>query len=96
MAGRVAALRNAADSNSVRQAEFNASFVLLQYYGYLRRKPTDAPDGNDDGYQFWLMKLNSIGGDFVQAELVKAFLVSRRVPAALWTMMHNMEETLSA
>jgi hypothetical protein len=75
-AGRLAALRNVADSNSVRQAEFNASFVLMQYYGYLRRNPTDAPDGNDDGYQFWLTKLNSFGGNFVQAEMVKAFLVS--------------------
>jgi hypothetical protein len=75
-AGRVAALRNVADSNSVRQAEFNGAFVLMQYYGYLRRNPTDAPDSNDDGYQFWLAKLNSFGGNFVQAEMVKAFLVS--------------------
>jgi hypothetical protein len=74
--GRVAALRNVADSNSVRQAEFNASFVLMQYYGYLRRNPTDAPDSNDNGYQFWLAKLNSFGGNFIQAEMVRAFLLS--------------------
>ena len=74
--GRVAALRSVANSNSVHQAEFNASFVLMQYYGYLRRNPTDPPDGNDDGYQFWRTKLNSFGGNFVQAEMVRAFLLS--------------------
>ncbi len=76
MQGRAAALRKVADSTSIRRAEFNAAFVLLQYFGYLRRNPTDAPDGNDDGYQFWLSKLNQFGGDFVTSEMVKAFLVS--------------------
>ncbi|HKP48277.1 MAG TPA: Calx-beta domain-containing protein [Pyrinomonadaceae bacterium] len=76
LAGRVAALRSATDANSVKAAEFNADFVLMQYYGYLRRNPTDAPDSNDDGYQFWLTKLNSFGGNFVQADMVKSFLVS--------------------
>lgn len=75
-AGRVAALRSVADSVSVRQAEFNTSFVLMQYYGYLRRNPTDLPDLDDSGYQFWLNKLNSFGGNFQAAELVKSFLVS--------------------
>jgi hypothetical protein len=75
-AGRVAALRSVTDSNSVRTAEFNPSFVLMEYFGYLRRNPTDPPDGNDNGYQFWLTKLNSFGGDFQKADMVKAFLVS--------------------
>jgi hypothetical protein len=35
----------------------------------------DAPDGNFDGYQFWLNKLNQLG-NFVDAEMVKAFLLS--------------------
>ncbi len=75
-AGRVAALRSVTDSASVTKAEFNPAFVLLQYYGYLRRNPTDLPDTNDDGYQFWLAKLNQFGGNFEQAEMVKAFLNS--------------------
>jgi hypothetical protein len=75
-AGRAAALRAVADSDSVRQAEFNSAFVLMEYFGYLRRNPTDAPDNNDDGYQFWLTKLTSAGGDFRQAEMVKAFITS--------------------
>jgi hypothetical protein len=74
--GRVAALRNVTDSDSVNDAEFNAAFVLLQYYGYLRRNPTDQPDNNDNGYQFWLNKLNTFGGNFINAEMVKAFILS--------------------
>ena len=64
------------DSNSVRQAELIPSFVLAEYYGYLRRNPTDAPDNSDAGYQFWLAKLNSFNGDFVKAEMVRAFILS--------------------
>jgi hypothetical protein len=65
------------DSASVRQAEFNAAFVLLEYFGYLRRNPTDLPDdASDAGYQFWLTKLNQFNGDFIRAEMVKAFISS--------------------
>ena len=69
-AGRAAALRVVADSNSVRAAEFNTAFVLLQYHGYLRRNPDEV------GYNFWLTKLNQFNGNFVEAEMVKAFITS--------------------
>jgi CSLREA domain-containing protein len=75
-AGRTAALRSVGDSDSVGQAEFTPTFVLMQYFGYLRRNPTDAPDNNDSGYQFWLAKLNQFGGDFRRADMVKAFITS--------------------
>ena len=75
-AGRTAALRSVADSDSIGQAEFSPTFVLMQYFGYLRRNPTDAPDNNDSGYQFWLAKLNQFGGDFRRADMVKAFITS--------------------
>ncbi len=75
-AGRVAALRNIVESQSIINAEVSPAFVLLQYHGYLRRNPTDLPDANDSGYQFWLAKLNSFGGDFRKAEMVKAFIAS--------------------
>jgi hypothetical protein len=75
-AGRVAALRSVADSNTLRTAEFSPSFVLAQYFGYLRRNPIDPPDSNDSGYQFWLSKLNSFNGDYRRAEMVKAFISS--------------------
>jgi hypothetical protein len=74
--GRVAALRSVVEAASLQFAEFNPSFVLMQYYGYLRRNPTDLPDTNDAGYQFWLGKLNTFNGNFVNAELVKAFITS--------------------
>jgi cytochrome c peroxidase len=69
-AGRAAALRKVAESGSLTRAELIPSFVLMEYFGYLRRDPDEA------GYQFWLAKLNQFGGDFVQAEMVKAFLSS--------------------
>jgi Calx-beta domain/Domain of unknown function (DUF4214) len=75
-AGRVAALRSVSDSDSLRAAEFAPSFVLMQYFGYLRRNPTDAPDASDAGYQFWLSKLEQFGGDFQKAEMVRAFILS--------------------
>jgi hypothetical protein len=75
-AGRAAALTSVTDSAAVMTREFSPSFVLMQYHGYLRRNPTDAPDGNDNGYQFWLTKLNQFSGDFRQSEMVKAFIVS--------------------
>jgi hypothetical protein len=74
--GRAAALRSVTESASVTNAELNPAFVLSEYFGYLRRNPTDAPDTNDTGYQFWLSKLNQFNGDFVKAEMVKAFISS--------------------
>jgi hypothetical protein len=73
---RAEVLRAIAENPKVAQAEFNRAFVLMQYFGYLRRNPNDAPDGNFVGYDFWLDKLNSFNGDFNRAEMVKAFLSS--------------------
>lgn len=39
--------------------------------------PDDPPDDNMDGYHFWLTKLNQFNGDFIAAEMVKAFIVSQ-------------------
>ncbi len=36
-----------------REAEFNAAFVLAEYFGYLRRNP------DEGGFQFWLDVLNN-------------------------------------
>jgi len=58
------------------QQEFNSAFVLMQYFGYLRRDPNTGPDTNFDGYNFWLTKLDTFNGNFRQAEMVKAFLLS--------------------
>jgi hypothetical protein len=58
--GRAAALRIVIESGTVFNAEYNSAFVLMQYYGYLRRNPDDAPDNNFAGYDFWLRKINSL------------------------------------
>ena len=69
-------LKVIAESQSLRQGEFNRAFVLMQYYGYLRRNPDDAPDANFGGWRFWLDKLEQFNGNYVQAEMVKAFITS--------------------
>jgi hypothetical protein len=73
---RATVLRKISEKPSFRQAEFMRSFVMMEYFGYLRRNPDDAPDGNLNGYNFWLAKLNQFNGDFIKAEMVKAFINS--------------------
>jgi hypothetical protein len=73
---RATALRKIAESPAVSLKEKNPAFVLMQYFGYLRRNPNDAPDNDLTGYEFWLEKLNDHGGDFHAAEMVRSFLVS--------------------
>lgn len=48
----------------------------MQYYGYLRRNPDCPLDSDFRGWEFWLNKLNEFNGNFIDAEMVKAFLVS--------------------
>jgi hypothetical protein len=69
-------LRKVADNATFKAREFNPAFVLMQYFGYMRRNPDDPPDTDFSGYNFWLAKLNSFGGDFREAEMVKAFLLA--------------------
>jgi hypothetical protein len=73
---RAQVLRAGAENSQLVQQEFNRAFVLMQYFGYLRRNPNDLPDSNFDGYNFWLNKLNSFNGNFINAEMVKAFISS--------------------
>jgi hypothetical protein len=76
LAARARAFRLIAENATLVQQEFNKAFVLMEYFGYLRRNPNDVPDTNFSGYNFWLAKLNQFGGNFINAELVKAFIVS--------------------
>ena len=77
-AARARALRDVAENTLLKNQEINKAFVLMQYFGYLRRNPNDPPEAGLDfaGYNFWLGKLNQFGGNFVNAEMVKAFIVS--------------------
>jgi hypothetical protein len=75
---RAEVLRAVAEHPAVTRRESNQAFVLMQYFGYLRRNPDDAPELNRDfaGYQFRVSKLNEFNGDFVKAEMVKVFISS--------------------
>jgi hypothetical protein len=61
--GRV--IRKVVDYPEYVSAEFNSSFVTMQYFGYLRRDPETA------GFNFWLAKLNLFNGNFVDAEWLR-------------------------
>jgi hypothetical protein len=74
VAARGRAMRDVAENSILDQQEKNKAFVLMQYFGYLRRNPNDTPDTDYTGYDFWLTKLNQFNGNFVSAEMVKAFL----------------------
>lgn len=67
-----------AENSALKLQEFNRAFVLMQYFGYLRRNPNDPPETglNFDGYNFWLNKLNQFNGDYIGADMVKAFITS--------------------
>jgi hypothetical protein len=67
---RASVLRKVSEFPDLKDREFNRAFVLMEYFGYLRRHTDTA------GFTFWFTKLNSFNGNFVNAEMVKAFLAS--------------------
>jgi len=73
---RASVFRSVVENQTFNNKEFNRAFVLMEYFGYLRRNADDPPDNNLDGLNFWLNKLNTFNGNFVDAEMVKAFISS--------------------
>ena len=67
---RAAVLRQIVENEGFVSTKRNQTFVMMEYFGYLRRDP------DESGYQFWLNKLDQFSGNFEQAEMVKAFIVS--------------------
>jgi Tol biopolymer transport system component len=67
---RASILRQVAENAEFKRRERNPAFVLMEYFVYLRRNPDDA------GYEFWLKKLNNHNGNYIAAEMVKAFITS--------------------
>jgi len=58
-----------AENQTFRAAEYNKAFVLMEYFGYLRRDP------DEGGYQFWLDILNNrVPNNYMS--MVCAFLTS--------------------
>jgi len=76
LGARARALRRLAENSTFTRRQFTRAFVLMQYFGYLRRDPNSGRDADYSGYNFWLDKLNSFNGNFENAEMVKAFLSS--------------------
>jgi Calx-beta domain-containing protein len=76
VSARALAVRQVAEDPDLYNAEFNRAFVLTQYFGYMRRNPNDVPDADYTGFEFWLTKLNQFNGDYIGAEMVKAFISS--------------------
>ena len=76
IAARSRALRDIAENAALSNQEQNRAFVLMQYFGYLRRDPNGGPDSDYTGFDFWLRKLNQFNGNFIAAEMVKAFITA--------------------
>jgi hypothetical protein len=67
--GRALVVRDIGDNLALTNAVYNQSFVLMQYFGYLRRDP------DQGGYDFWLGVLNgSQAGNY--RGMVCAFITS--------------------
>lgn len=80
---RAQVLRALVQDSDFHNAQLNRAFVLMQYFGYMRRNPFDSPEPTLDfqGYNFWLGKLNQFSGNFINAEMVKAFITSTEYQA---------------
>lgn len=55
---RASVLKVVTENQVFRQREYNAAFVVMQYFGYLRRNP------DQSGYNFWLGVLNNQPNNF--------------------------------
>jgi hypothetical protein len=66
--GRGAVLRTLIEYPAFKQREYNPSFVLMQYFGYLRREI------DVEGYDFWLQVMNQQPNDY--GRMVCAFITS--------------------
>ena len=73
---RASVLRKVAEHPEFTRRELSRAFVYMQYVGYMRRAPNEAPDTDFTGFDFWLSKLEQFGGDYRRAEMVKAFVSS--------------------
>jgi subtilisin family serine protease len=66
---RALTLRQVSDDANFAGAVYNSAFVLMEYFGYLRRNP------DQGGYNFWLNVLNSGTGNNYRG-MVCAFITS--------------------
>jgi hypothetical protein len=62
-------VREVIEIQAFKDAEYNPSFVLMQYFGYLHR------DAEQAGYDFWLNILNNVQPNNYRS-MVCAFITS--------------------
>ena len=67
---RAQALREVTEISQFKANEYNPSFVLMQYFGYLHRGP------DQGGYNFWLNVLNNQAPNNYRG-MVCSFITSR-------------------
>jgi hypothetical protein len=65
---RAAVVKEIADNPTFKQSQYNRAFVLMQYFGYLRRNP------DRNGYDFWVNILNQNPQNF--GGMVCSFITS--------------------
>ncbi|HEV2764498.1 MAG TPA: hypothetical protein VGV38_16075, partial [Pyrinomonadaceae bacterium] len=70
---RASVLRRVVGREEFARAEWPRGFVLLHYFGYLRRDPGDPPDRDLSGFDFWVRELQTTGDP---ARVTKGFMNS--------------------
>jgi hypothetical protein len=82
-------IRLLADDPIFKDAEYNKAFVLMQYFGYLRRDPEDG------GYLFWLDVLNNrVPGNY--KGMVCAFITSKEYQDRFSPMQTHNDQVCSS
>ncbi|HKZ00973.1 MAG TPA: PQQ-dependent sugar dehydrogenase [Pyrinomonadaceae bacterium] len=85
--GRGVMLKNLGDNAALKQALFNRSFVLMQYFGYLRRDP------EQEGYDFWLRILDAQSENI--SGMVCAFITSQEYQQRFNTVFTRTNDSCS-
>ena len=70
---RQAALSSIVEDHGFFASEYNTAYVLMHFFGYLRRNPDDPPDGDLRGLIFWRDNLDT-WGDYLN--ISRAFVES--------------------
>ncbi len=84
--GRSLVVSDAVQATEFAQAEYNKAFVLMEYFGYLRRNP------DTNGYNFWLDVLNGREAGNYRG-MVCAFITSTEYQRRFSTLItHNNSE----
>jgi hypothetical protein len=70
---RSSVLRKVVDDAQFYEREYNRAFVLMHYFGYLKRNPVEPPDSGLTGFNYWC---NIVGSSKDYRSISRAFLES--------------------